>query len=211
MEVKEQVALEKINVIKEVRDIIANKGFYFTPQEGEEINMLLKKICADASKDLAGCNKETQKANPDIAKVATSAMTDAITYGADGVRKFIRMVNEETARKLSEKRLKKATGVERSQKEGEVIMATSTSMMDSARRIVMDYFNAHVDKTDNKQITMNNVFVVWFSKTLQNWKALVSTTVSDGMYYEITYNGDKDEIYVDVYKKWENFKLPGDY
>ena len=84
-------------------------------------------------------------------------------------------------------------------------------MMDSARKIVMDYFNSHVDVTDKKQITMNDVYVVWFSKTLQNWKALVSTTVSDGMYYELTYNGDKDEIYVDVYKKWENFKLPGDF
>ena len=90
-------------------------------------------------------------------------------------------------------------------------MKTSTSMMDSARKIVMDYFNSHVDVTDKKQITMNDVYVVWFAKTLQNWKALVSTTVSDGMYYELTYNGDKDEIYVDVYKKWENFKLPGDF
>lgn len=90
-------------------------------------------------------------------------------------------------------------------------MKTSTSMMDSARKIVMDYFNSHVDVTDKKQITINDVFVVWFAKTLQNWKALVSTTVSDGMYYELTYNGDKDEIYVDVYKKWENFKLPGNF
>ena len=89
------------------------------------------------------------------------------------------------------------------------MIMTSKSMMDSARKIVMDYFNGHVDVTDKKQITMNDVYVVWFSKTLQNWKALVSTTVSDGMYYEITYNGDKDETYVDVYKKWENFKLPG--
>lgn len=86
---------------------------------------------------------------------------------------------------------------------------TSTSMMDKARNIVMEYYNAHVDKTDNKQITMNDVYVVWFSKALQNWKALVSTTVPDGMYYEITHNGDKDETYVDVYKKWENFKLQG--
>lgn len=45
---------------------------------------------------------------------------------------------------------------------------------------------------------------MWFSKTLQNWKALVSTTVSDGMYYEITHNGDKGETYLDVYKKWDN-------
>ena len=88
---------------------------------------------------------------------------------------------------------------------------TSTAMMDKAREIVKDYFNSNVDVTDKKQISINDVFVVWFAKTLQNWKALVSTTVSDGMYYELTYNGDKDEIYVDVYKKWENFKLPGDF
>ena len=48
-------------------------------------------------------------------------------------------------------------------------------------------------------------YVVWFCKALQNWKALVSTTLPDGMYYELTYNGDKDELYVDCYKKWENF------
>lgn len=74
-----------------------------------------------------------------------------------------------------------------------------------AKQIVVDYFNSKVDKTDNKTISEDNVYIVWFSKTLQNWKALVSTTVSDGLYYEITHNGDKNETYVDVYKKWENF------
>lgn len=78
-------------------------------------------------------------------------------------------------------------------------------MQKKAKQIVMDYFNAKVDATDKKQITLNDVYVVWFCKTLQNWKALVSTNVSDGMYYEVTYNGDKNETYVDVYKKWENF------
>jgi hypothetical protein len=82
-------------------------------------------------------------------------------------------------------------------------------MQEQARKIVMEYFNSHVDKTDNKQITLDDVYVVWFSKTLQNWKALVSTTVSDGMYYEITHNGDKNETYVDVYKKWENYTVKG--
>ena len=74
-----------------------------------------------------------------------------------------------------------------------------------AKGIVADYFNEIADKTDNKQITENDVFVVWSCKTLQNNKALLSTTVSDGMYYEITHNGDKQETYVDAYKKWENF------
>lgn len=90
-------------------------------------------------------------------------------------------------------------------------MKTSTAMMDQARTIVMDYLNSHVEHPDKNQITLNDVFVVWFSKTLQNWKALVSTTVFDGSYYELTYNGDNDEIYVDVYKKYENFKLPGNW
>ena len=80
-------------------------------------------------------------------------------------------------------------------------------MQEKAKQIVVDYFNDHVDVTDNKKITIDEAFVVWFAKTLQNWKALVSTTVSDGMYYEITHNGDKNETYVDVYKKWENFTV----
>lgn len=71
--------------------------------------------------------------------------------------------------------------------------------------VVVDYFNKRSDKTDRKQITEDDVFIVWSCKTLQNNKALASTTVSDGMYYEITYNGDKKEAYVDAYKKWENF------
>lgn len=72
------------------------------------------------------------------------------------------------------------------------------------KKLVADYANENFDKIDQTQITMDNVFVVWSCKTLQNNKALLSTTVSDGMYYELTYNGDKSEIYFDAYKKWEN-------
>lgn len=77
-------------------------------------------------------------------------------------------------------------------------------MMEKAKQLVVDFFNEEVEKTDGFTLTVDDVYVVWFCKTLQNWKALVSTTVSDGMYYEVTYNGDKDEIYVDAYKKWKN-------
>ncbi len=83
-------------------------------------------------------------------------------------------------------------------------------MMEKAKQLVVDFFNEEVEKTDGFTLTVDDVYIVWWSKTLQNWKALVSTTVSDGMYYEVTYNGDKDEIYVDAYKKWKNkqVKLP---
>ena len=72
------------------------------------------------------------------------------------------------------------------------------------KQAVLDYANQHLDVTDNKQITIDDVYVVWFSKTLQNAKALLSTNLPDGMYYELTYNGNKDEIYFDAYKKFEN-------
>lgn len=87
--------------------------------------------------------------------------------------------------------------------EGEIKM-NNDAMMNRAKQLVVDYFNKHVEVTDGKKLTIEDVFIVWFSKTLQNWKALVSTTVSDGMYYEITHNGDKGETYIDAYKKWDN-------
>lgn len=69
---------------------------------------------------------------------------------------------------------------------------------------VVDYFNSRVEITDDAKISEEDVFIVWSCKTLQNNKAMVSTNVSDGMYYELTYNGDKKELYIDAYKKWEN-------
>ena len=73
---------------------------------------------------------------------------------------------------------------------------------------VVKYVNEKLDKTDGVTISEENVFIVWSCKTLQNNKALASTTLSDGMYYELTYNGDKDELYFDAYKKWENACIP---
>ena len=73
-----------------------------------------------------------------------------------------------------------------------------------AKQTVLDYVRAHLDVTDDVKVSIDDIYVVWFCKTLQNWKALISTTLPDGMYYEVTYNGDKKEIYLDAYKKFEN-------
>ena len=79
--------------------------------------------------------------------------------------------------------------------------------LELCKNAVVDYYNDQVEITDTFKISKDNVFVVWCCKTLQNNKALLSTTVSDGMYYELTYNGDKNELYLDAYKKWENKKI----
>ncbi len=70
------------------------------------------------------------------------------------------------------------------------------------KEVVRKYTEEHLDKSDN--IPEFDVFVVWQCKALQNNKALLSTTLFDGMYYELTYNGDKKELYFDAYKKFEN-------
>lgn len=55
------------------------------------------------------------------------------------------------------------------------------------------------------KIKESDLYVVWLTKVLQNNKALLSTNIDDdGLYFEVTFNGDKQEFYFDVYKKQEN-------
>ena len=81
---------------------------------------------------------------------------------------------------------------------------TNTEFRKVAVNAVVDYFNNKKEKTDQYVMTEDDVYIVWLCKTLQNHKAMLSTMVLDGMYYEFTWNGDKNEGYLDAYKKWEN-------
>lgn len=65
---------------------------------------------------------------------------------------------------------------------------------------LIKYYKEHY----NKVIGIEDVFVVWSCKTLQNNKILISTTINDGVYVEVTYNGDKKESYFDIYTKVRN-------
>jgi hypothetical protein len=71
------------------------------------------------------------------------------------------------------------------------------------KKEVVDY----VRHAYGASITETNVYVVWLCKTLQNSKALLSTNRPDGMYYELTYNGDKGELYIDAYEKVNNYTV----
>lgn len=73
-----------------------------------------------------------------------------------------------------------------------------------AKRILRrHFFYARNDKPDD-------IYIVWFAKTLENWKALLSTSFPDGEYYEITYDGTRKQSYLDVYVKVSNLVCTDD-
>lgn len=82
---------------------------------------------------------------------------------------------------------------------------TDNTFIQLCKNLVKEYAEQHLDNSDDAPCF--EVYVVWYCKTLQNWKALLSTTLYDGMYYELTLNGDKEEIYLDAYKKFENKRI----
>jgi hypothetical protein len=92
-------------------------------------------------------------------------------------------------------------------------MKGTLRLQDQATFLVMVYINEALEKLDLPRVkfSQDQVYLVWFSKTLQNWKALVGTTLSDEKYYEVTHNGDKNETYVDVYLKVANICYPGEF
>lgn len=83
-----------------------------------------------------------------------------------------------------------------------------TQHVETARQLIFEYIEARLEKTDKHvKFTLDQVYAVWFAKVLQNWKALISTELPDGMYYEVTYNDYNNEIYIDAYKKFDNVKI----
>lgn len=86
---------------------------------------------------------------------------------------------------------------------------THNEFIEQVKKLVANYTNTHTDVSDGdtRLIEPDDVYVVWSVKVLQNSKALLSTPLFDGMYYEVTLNGDKGEIYFDAYKKFQNFKV----
>lgn len=83
-------------------------------------------------------------------------------------------------------------------------MLAEGGFIEKARALVHGmYYSQEPNRLD-----YGDVYVVWFAKTLQNWKALVSSNAKDDRYYEVTYNGDKRETYIDAYSKVENTVVP---
>lgn len=81
----------------------------------------------------------------------------------------------------------------------------NTEFIKKAKEIVREYALDHLDKSDS--VPEFDIYIVWNAFILGNIKAMLSTSLTDGMYYEITYNSAKNEIYFDAYKKFENRKV----
>ena len=67
-----------------------------------------------------------------------------------------------------------------------------------ATSIVRNWYNAHVTMTPTE------IYVVWMVKVLRNNKAMISSNHSDGRYFEVTWDGERERFYLDVYSKVEN-------
>ena len=80
-----------------------------------------------------------------------------------------------------------------------------TPHLEKAKAIVRGYVMSHLDKSD--PVPEFKVYEVTFSYTLGNWKAMISTTLPDKMYYEVTYDRDNKCTYLDAYVKLDNKKI----
>ena len=81
------------------------------------------------------------------------------------------------------------------------------TMDNTAKELVRRYIADHLDKPNldrAKETPVYEVYTVWKCKVLQNWKYLCASTLPDGMYYELTYDGDRNRWYLDAYKKFES-------
>ena len=78
-------------------------------------------------------------------------------------------------------------------------------MIEEAKSIVREYIESHIDHTNPD--AESTIFVVWQCQILQNFKCLISTTLPHGMYFELTYDGEKKAWYFDVYRKVENREI----
>jgi len=76
------------------------------------------------------------------------------------------------------------------------------------KQIVYDWaaFGLNVTK-EHPTFSLDEVYVVWFAYTLGNWKALCSTSLPDGRYYEVTYDAVKNIAFLDTYVKTHNNEI----
>ena len=81
-------------------------------------------------------------------------------------------------------------------------------LLTAAKKLAIDNYNSHRDKERiPAELTMDSVYIVWWAKTLNNWKAIVASSVARGFLWEVTSNGYRKEAYIEVYRKINSKKV----
>lgn len=71
----------------------------------------------------------------------------------------------------------------------------------AAKRLVVDNYNRHYNPDTDTELTVGDVYIVWFAKALGNWRAIVSSNVARGLLYDVSYNGHRAEATIDVFRR----------
>lgn len=71
-----------------------------------------------------------------------------------------------------------------------------------AIKLVSDYIIKHLN-TLNEPLEFK-VYIVWKYEILQNFKYILTSTLLDSMYYELTYNKDKNRWHLNAYENFKN-------
>lgn len=86
---------------------------------------------------------------------------------------------------------------------------TNTNAIDPITKARSFVYQWAKESAPDPDFSLSDVKVVWFCKTLQNWKAILTIVHTlDDMIYEVSYNGDNKESYLDAYSKIKNVRIP---
>ncbi len=78
---------------------------------------------------------------------------------------------------------------------------SSEEFISFSKRMIQRYYT---ELFGGSTVSFDEIFLVWYCKTLQNYKALLGVTGQYGEYFEVTYDGDRNKVYLDIYKKDKN-------
>ena len=81
---------------------------------------------------------------------------------------------------------------------------TSYEFEKAAKQALAKKLNEEYDE----DFVPRDISMVWFGYILGNMKGLFIDNSVNARYYEVTYNRAADEMYIDMYTKSENFKIP---
>lgn len=87
----------------------------------------------------------------------------------------------------------------------QIAVSDSEDYTEKAKRLVFEQVKSLNDLGgQHPTFSSDEIKIVWFAKVLQNWKAIVITTLPDGFLYEVTYDGNLGQAYIDTYIKQKN-------